>query len=605
MKPFWTTFYSYKGGVGRSLALANIAALLVQRGRRVVLIDFDLEAPGLDSFHEFKSVVAKPGVVEYVTEFERNQKAPDIAQFVHPCELPGHLRGKLWIMPAGRKDAAYNTHQASLNWVSLYERGLGEPFVENWKAAIARQFQPDYVFVDSRTGLTDVGGICTLHLPDLVVMVFGLNEQNVNGIAAVAKTIRESESNRIPQIHYVASPVPNLPRDKRAPLTKRLRAATAHLGLKSPSILRYQSAAALNEKLFVLEEPSETPALVEDYNSLLRRLIEYNRNGLDFLWSQAEVAIESVDKPRMQRLVAVLESEYPERADSLSFLSQLRLALGELDAAKTLARKALEIDPTFEDPFTWLVEQLQRDGDFPKALSLCNSVLDHSARLSPSRLADIQSSRGDIAMIVGDYETACASYQFCLDEEDKEELGPEFLLVHTFNHAEAVRRSSCEAKPQSWKQVIALFEESGEASAAPLTIQANHWQAIHIAWAMTGDSRRAKEALVKAGHAGRRLGEAEDIFTPKTYRFEPVREWLKINDEMLAALDRGELWDGMKLPSAKSQEITSIEPPLALADVEQPAAPPLPARAIPKRAKRAPRKPPQPAKPKRSKLDRR
>src|SRR5512144_576399 len=70
MKPFWITFYSYKGGVGRSLALANTAALLVKRGRRVVLIDFDLEAPGLDSFKDFESIAGQAGVVEYVTEFK-------------------------------------------------------------------------------------------------------------------------------------------------------------------------------------------------------------------------------------------------------------------------------------------------------------------------------------------------------------------------------------------------------------------------------------------------------------------------------------------------------------------------------------------------------
>src|SRR5712691_4859519 len=136
MKPFWTTFYSYKGGVGRSLALANTAALLVKRGRRVVLIDFDLEAPGLDSFEEFKSVAGKPGVVEYVSEFKETNRAPDITRFVHPCELPGPLRGQLWIMPAGKKDAYYNACRAKLSWADLYENHHGEQFVENWKAAL-------------------------------------------------------------------------------------------------------------------------------------------------------------------------------------------------------------------------------------------------------------------------------------------------------------------------------------------------------------------------------------------------------------------------------------------------------------------------------------
>ncbi|HYE71696.1 MAG TPA: P-loop NTPase, partial [Blastocatellia bacterium] len=43
------TFYSYKGGVGRSMALANVAEWLYRQGLRVVIIDWDLEAPGLES----------------------------------------------------------------------------------------------------------------------------------------------------------------------------------------------------------------------------------------------------------------------------------------------------------------------------------------------------------------------------------------------------------------------------------------------------------------------------------------------------------------------------------------------------------------------------
>ena len=44
------TFYSYKGGVGRSMALANVAEWFRLQGLRVVMVDWDLEAPGLESF---------------------------------------------------------------------------------------------------------------------------------------------------------------------------------------------------------------------------------------------------------------------------------------------------------------------------------------------------------------------------------------------------------------------------------------------------------------------------------------------------------------------------------------------------------------------------
>jgi MinD-like ATPase involved in chromosome partitioning or flagellar assembly len=44
------TFYSYKGGVGRSMALVNVGVLMALEGHKVLLIDWDLEAPGLEIF---------------------------------------------------------------------------------------------------------------------------------------------------------------------------------------------------------------------------------------------------------------------------------------------------------------------------------------------------------------------------------------------------------------------------------------------------------------------------------------------------------------------------------------------------------------------------
>jgi MinD-like ATPase involved in chromosome partitioning or flagellar assembly len=44
------TFYSYKGGVGRSMALASVAQWLYLQGLNVFMVDWDLEAPGLEEF---------------------------------------------------------------------------------------------------------------------------------------------------------------------------------------------------------------------------------------------------------------------------------------------------------------------------------------------------------------------------------------------------------------------------------------------------------------------------------------------------------------------------------------------------------------------------
>ena len=59
------TFYSYKGGVGRSFALANVAAILSEWGCRVLAVDWDIEAPGLS--HYFGPYIQTPadGVIEF------------------------------------------------------------------------------------------------------------------------------------------------------------------------------------------------------------------------------------------------------------------------------------------------------------------------------------------------------------------------------------------------------------------------------------------------------------------------------------------------------------------------------------------------------------
>src|ERR1700737_3277213 len=49
------SFYSFKGGTGRTMALANVACLLsAQNKGRVLMIDWDLEAPGLHFFFNSK-----------------------------------------------------------------------------------------------------------------------------------------------------------------------------------------------------------------------------------------------------------------------------------------------------------------------------------------------------------------------------------------------------------------------------------------------------------------------------------------------------------------------------------------------------------------------
>ena len=195
------TFYSYKDGVGRTMALVNTAVELATNGRKVLIVDFDLEAPGISTYSPFTSLTMSPGIVEYVTEYVRTAQAPPAADYIQECKVN---TSSIWVLPAGTRDVGYSTLLHSIDWNVLYTRFHGYELFEDLKQQWAQQGF-DYVLIDSRTGYTDVGGICTRHLPDAVVLMFFPNDQNLAGLEGIAKEIRGEATSRCAQHCFTLS----------------------------------------------------------------------------------------------------------------------------------------------------------------------------------------------------------------------------------------------------------------------------------------------------------------------------------------------------------------------------------------------------------------
>src|SRR4051812_6074055 len=89
------TFYSYKGGTGRSFLLANVAWILASTGRRILLVDWDLEAPGLHNyFHPFLRdplLTTSPGLMDWVSDYQ--SVATDLAADIN--EVPREILERL------------------------------------------------------------------------------------------------------------------------------------------------------------------------------------------------------------------------------------------------------------------------------------------------------------------------------------------------------------------------------------------------------------------------------------------------------------------------------------------------------------------------------
>ncbi|WP_079148018.1 FxSxx-COOH system tetratricopeptide repeat protein [Streptomyces agglomeratus] len=199
------TFYSYKGGTGRTMALANVAWILASNGKSVLVVDWDLEAPGLHRyFHPFlldKELRTTPGILEMLWDFtyaslDKSSRHDPGWHEAHadPLQHAVSLRwnfpagGHIDFLSAGRQDKTFGQRVNSFDWHAFYNRFGGSEFIDSMRRQMAASY--DYVLIDSRTGLSDTSGICTIQMPDTLIACFTMSTQSISGCAGVAESVQ-------------------------------------------------------------------------------------------------------------------------------------------------------------------------------------------------------------------------------------------------------------------------------------------------------------------------------------------------------------------------------------------------------------------------------
>lgn len=211
------TFYSYKGGTGRTMALVNVAVLLGEgcsSNGGVLAVDWDLEAPGLHKYFSSRceqfsnehnltpsGLNLYPGVIDLwyrlmdlTSPFPEYSEEPstedlndletklNLSDFIIPTDIPG-----LSYMRAGRFTAEYQSRVNNFPWQQMFAK---QPWISGFLTRVfASRFR--FTLIDSRTGITDTAGICTTLLPDKLVLVFTPNKQSLDGVVEVGQKVLE------------------------------------------------------------------------------------------------------------------------------------------------------------------------------------------------------------------------------------------------------------------------------------------------------------------------------------------------------------------------------------------------------------------------------
>lgn len=202
------TFYSYKGGVGRTQLAANLAAyLLYHKNRKILLIDWDLEAPGIDTFFQFDRDKIEYGLIDLFNDFVKKvrtndklkqEELPKISNS-HIVSLAENGLGRIDLLPASKYNDEYSDKINDFNWFEFYETCNGKYFIEYLKESLQQPdkyklkiAKYDYIFIDSRTGVSDYSGICNIQFPDMNIVVTAPTQQNFQGCLRVLNSIIES-----------------------------------------------------------------------------------------------------------------------------------------------------------------------------------------------------------------------------------------------------------------------------------------------------------------------------------------------------------------------------------------------------------------------------
>lgn len=365
------TFYSFKGGVGRSMALVNTAAQLARGGRRVLVIDLDLEAPGVSYLARQKAKPSKRGgFVDLLYDFLKDGENSSLgdpstndpfSEYTMDVDLGDTAQavggGVIAVMPSGNLSdiPEYQRRVGFLEFGRLYREGIGGPLLGHVKKRLrelgAKQHF-DYVLVDSRTGYAAESTIAVRDLADHLIVIMGLNHQNVEGTCGFLRALH-TESNRPASVTIVISPIP-LGEDELAAARietarKEILKAWPNLGQKAQVgryIIPYHPRLALDESPHRARLTNQP--LTQAYRDIYEQIRNLANDSFRFYSQRASALVDSGAPAEALPYIARLVNEgYPGNYDlarrALLFVSDPKTQTAYVNVLRPLASSSLEV----------------------------------------------------------------------------------------------------------------------------------------------------------------------------------------------------------------------------------------------------------------------
>lgn len=183
--------HSFRGGTGKSNTTANIAALLALEGRRVGVVDTDIQSPGIHVLFSLDEEKTPHSLNDYLWgKCAIEQVALDVTQ-----RLGGSLKGKIFLIPSSIKAGEIARVLREGYDVNLLNDGFHE---------LIEKLNLDVLMIDTHPGLNEET-LLSIAISDALVVVMRPDQQDYQGTGVTVEVARKLD---VPCLVLLVNKVP-------------------------------------------------------------------------------------------------------------------------------------------------------------------------------------------------------------------------------------------------------------------------------------------------------------------------------------------------------------------------------------------------------------
>ncbi|MFA5878987.1 MAG: MinD/ParA family protein [Candidatus Margulisiibacteriota bacterium] len=177
------SIHSFRGGTGKSNFSANIATRLALTGKKVGIVDSDIQSPGIHVIFNLTEEKTKKTLNDFL------KKGEPLENVIHDV-TPENISGKIYLAPA-----SMHAHDISIILRDGYDINM---LCDGFKIFI-NKFELDYLLIDTHPGLNETT-LFALSFSDILFLILRPDQQDFQGTAVTLEVANKLE---VPKINLV------------------------------------------------------------------------------------------------------------------------------------------------------------------------------------------------------------------------------------------------------------------------------------------------------------------------------------------------------------------------------------------------------------------